>query len=543
MKKIKVSKYLAKTIEKLGVTEVFGVPGDYSFKLIEAVESSKTLNWIGSTNELNAGYSADGYARIKGAGVLITTYGVGELSCINSLAGSAAENIPILMLVGMPSTEKILKNKIIHHNLFPPDYCIFTDIFSKITAKAVMLTKSLDIKKEIDECIEELKRRKSPVYIAVPQDICDVEIDDNPSDINIFSNEKNLIKAADEIIKALNSSQNPIAITGSRIRSLSAVNKLKSFLKKSSIPFCSFLMGKGIINESSDNYLGTFLGEYVDDKLYKFIKNSDCIISIGTIFSDFNLFGYDLKSDICIYEDYSIVKNCSYENISMTELLDTLNKNILEHNKISFKMHKIYPKTESPRDVELTSSYLYARLEEFLESNDILINDVGISMFGIAAMTFPDELRFENQYYWASIGWATPALLGICLADKSRRAILITGEGAHQLTIQELSNIISKNLNPIIIVLNNYGYTIERTLSKDFNAKYNNITSWKYLDIPNIFGDRVFTGKATTEKELDDLLKIVKIEQTERMCYLEIFTSADDIPDFGKYAIKNLKKK
>jgi len=107
MKKIKVSDYIIQELAKLGIKNIFGVPGDYNFNLIDSVERNSAVKWIGSTNELNAGYAADGYSRLNGYGAVITTYGVGELSAINAIAGSFAESIPVVMLVGIPSSKQI----------------------------------------------------------------------------------------------------------------------------------------------------------------------------------------------------------------------------------------------------------------------------------------------------------------------------------------------------------------------------------------------------------------------------------------------------
>ena len=111
---ITVADYLIKKLKALNIEEVFGLPGDYSFEIVEAIEKDDKINWIGCTNELNAGYAADGYARIKGYAAIVTTFGVGELSAINAVAGSMAENVPIVKIVGVPKTsfiKKIKKNK------------------------------------------------------------------------------------------------------------------------------------------------------------------------------------------------------------------------------------------------------------------------------------------------------------------------------------------------------------------------------------------------------------------------------------------------
>ena len=101
------AEYLVKKLEELGINDFFGLPGDYNFNILYAIENNPNTNWIGCTNELNAGYAADGYARERGFGALVTTYGVGELSAMNSIAGSFAENIPVIHIVGTPTTNCI----------------------------------------------------------------------------------------------------------------------------------------------------------------------------------------------------------------------------------------------------------------------------------------------------------------------------------------------------------------------------------------------------------------------------------------------------
>lgn len=94
--------YLLSRLKQLGVHTVFGCPGDFNFGLCDLIDDAKDLRWAGNTNELNAGYAADAYARIHGFGALLTTYGVGELSAINSIAGAYAERVPLLHMAGFP---------------------------------------------------------------------------------------------------------------------------------------------------------------------------------------------------------------------------------------------------------------------------------------------------------------------------------------------------------------------------------------------------------------------------------------------------------
>ena len=143
------AEYLIKKLEELGITDYFGVPGDYNFNILRMIENISSVNWIGCTNELNAGYASDGYARIKGYGALVTTYGAGELSAINAVAGSFAENIPVVCIAGLPSSKDIEKKTPLHHNFSEADYDRFYDMYKKITCASAFLKRD-NAKLEID---------------------------------------------------------------------------------------------------------------------------------------------------------------------------------------------------------------------------------------------------------------------------------------------------------------------------------------------------------------------------------------------------------
>src|SRR5213080_3371406 len=95
--------YIVQRIADEGVEHCFGVPGDYAFPVGDAVDRNPNIKWIGCSNELNASYAADGYARVRGAAMLSTTYAVGELSAINGVMGAKAERSLVYHIVGMPS--------------------------------------------------------------------------------------------------------------------------------------------------------------------------------------------------------------------------------------------------------------------------------------------------------------------------------------------------------------------------------------------------------------------------------------------------------
>ena len=152
----------------------------------------------------------------------------------------------------------------------------------------------------------------------------------------------------------------------------------------------------------------------------------------------------------------------------------------------------------------ITAAALYPRWERFLRPNDIVVAETGTVSMGLGFTRMPTGATFYNQTLWGSIGWATPAAFGAAIAAPDRRVVLFTGEGAHQFTVQEIAQFARYDTKPVIFVLNNSGYLIERLLCKDPAIEYNDIAHWRYSELPHAFGcDDWYTARVTTCAELD----------------------------------------
>src|ERR1700677_3502802 len=162
-----VSEYLLDRLAELGADTIFGVPGDYTLQLLDHIVDHGQVSWTGCTNELNAGYAADGYARIRGFGALCTTFGVGELSAINALAGSFAEHVPVVHIVGSPASGTQAAARIVHHSLGDGVFTHFAQMHEKITCAQTALTAATACA-EIDRVVSTAKARRLPGYIPIP---------------------------------------------------------------------------------------------------------------------------------------------------------------------------------------------------------------------------------------------------------------------------------------------------------------------------------------------------------------------------------------
>lgn len=540
---MRVSDYLIKCLESLGISHVFGLPGDYNFEILYSINRNPNVEWVGCTNELNAGYAADGYARVKGFGAIVTTYGVGELSAINAIAGAYAENVPVITVVGVPRTKNIKNKTLIHHNFLEPDYFAFEQAHKPVTAATAYLTVD-NVKSEIDRVISVFVRERKPVYIAIPIDVTQADIDGELGFEYPMSDKESLKEAVNAIVNRVNDSKKPVLLADNGLKRFQCVEEFNDLARKTNIPTSNFLMGMGAIDSSSKNYLGTYISRFGNEAACNAMQNSDCLISFGMVYSDLNSFGfslpYDYKDHIAVYGTYTIVGQVRYDNVMMKDVINELT-NVLLYRKFSVGTVEIGYKPSNAAGERLSSDYIYPRLQEFFRENDCLFLETGIIPQGVVGARLPDKVSVNSQTLWGSIGWATPAAFGAGIALKStnKRVILLTGEGSHQLTATEISNMMHHKLKPVVIVLNNDGYTIERLLSDSPDDNFNSIINWNYSKFPLAFGGEVVSVQARTDVEFDEALK--NSETNNTMNYIEIFTERMDISCISQEVICKIK--
>ena len=172
--------HIVQRIVDEGVQHCFGVPGDYAFPVGDAVDRSPNIKWIGCSNELNASYAADGYARVRGAAMLSTTYAVGELSAINGVMGAKAERSLVYHVVGMPSYQNQRLRKTMHHTLGDGIFDRFIDISAQAACSHAVINPD-NCMIEMERVIAEARRNNQPVYIVVPSDYAQAPV--TPADV------------------------------------------------------------------------------------------------------------------------------------------------------------------------------------------------------------------------------------------------------------------------------------------------------------------------------------------------------------------------
>src|SRR5215469_2084108 len=171
-----IGEFLLRRLAEAGIGHLFGVPGDFNLELLQQLEDTGSLGWVGTCSELNASYAADGYARLTGIGALTVTNAVGALIAINGIAGSYAEHVPVILIAGSIPLRSIERGLGMHHTTGDGTWDRFLGALGQVTVAQARLTPH-NAATEIDRLILTAWREKLPVYMELPSDISYLEIE------------------------------------------------------------------------------------------------------------------------------------------------------------------------------------------------------------------------------------------------------------------------------------------------------------------------------------------------------------------------------
>ncbi|KAL9040947.1 MAG: hypothetical protein Q9180_001595 [Flavoplaca navasiana] len=543
---VDVAEYLFRRLHEVGIRGIHGVPGDYNLVALDYIPKAG-LNWVGNVNELNAGYAADGYARVKGISAVVTTFGVGELSLLNAIAGAYSEFVPIVHIVGTPSTLSQRDGMLLHHTLGNGNFEVFSEMSKNISCAMAKLNDPHEAATLIDHAIRECWVQSRPVYITLPTDMVQKKVEGErlktPIDLNHPPNQTEKEDyVVDVVLKYLHAAQNPVILVDACAQRHRVLDEVHELIQTSNLPTFVAPMGKGAVNETLPNYGGVYAGDGSNEGVRECVESSDLILSIGAIKSDFNTAGFTYRisqlSTIDFHSDYVRVKYSEYPGIRMQGVLK---KVVAKMGKLNVQPGPTASNEIAQKDKEMSNNevishdWLWPRVGQWLQPDDIVITETGTANFGIWESKFPKGVSALSQVLWGSIGYSVGACQGAALAAKetgNRRTVLFVGDGSFELTAQEVSTMIRQGLKPIIFLINNEGYTIERYIH-GFEAPYNDIQPWKYADLIASFGgtpENSKTYQVKTKQEAEDLFNDRDFAKASKLQFVEMFMPKEDAP-------------
>ncbi|GAB3468293.1 alpha-keto-acid decarboxylase [Kineococcus endophyticus] len=550
MPTVTVGAYLARRLVELGGAHLFGLPGDFNLSLLDEMLEVPGIEWVGNTNELNAAYAADAYARTtRGVAALVTTYGVGELSAVNGIAGSYAEDVPVVQVTGMPETGACQRGALLHHSLADGDHEHFARAYREVTATGSVL-RAADAALEIDRVLRVALERSKPVYLGIPADVAVARVSSAPLRRPLRPAPSDPV-ALDDLRVALAEVLADVpaltVLAGTQVHRRRAEGGLAALAGRDGVRVATLVGAKAMLPEQHPASLGTYQGAMtISPDVRRAVDEADLLVLAGAVLSDVmtGLFshGFDPSRAVRLGIAEAVVDGVTFHDVRLEDTLPLLAEVVRDREFAALPpVEGVWPHVTAPSaqaeagDGPLTQHALWRTVQGWLPEDAIVVADAGTSLYGSLELRLPPGAELLVQPIWSSIGFTLPAVLGTCLAAPHRRSILFVGDGAAQLTVQEIATVLQRERSagqpaPVVVVVDNSGYTIERVLQSP-KAVYQDVTSWDWLAVPALFapGRDVLTARAGTRAELEDALDRIAAAP-ERPAVVHAVLDAHDVP-------------
>src|SRR5437762_6386828 len=369
--------YIVQRIADEGVQHCFGVPGDYAFPVGDAVDRNPNIKWIGCSNELNASYAADGYARARGAAMLSTTYAVGELSAINGVMGAKAEHSLVFHLVGMPSYQNQRLRKTMHHTFGDGDFGNFIGISAQATCCHAVINPD-NCMLEMERVIAEARRNNQPAYIVVPSDYALAPV--TPTEVRpatLKSNESSLKKAVAAITERIKNAKSIVALPAFTLSRVGLQKKAREAIDALACPFATTSMETSIIDESHPQFAGMYSGVLSAEETRKIVEGAELVLDIGGVsFNDETTMGFSTRLDPARFISIGLndvrVGEQLFGNVRLADTLAALAKLKSGARRYKRKPQDNPPINGKPSD-KITIDVLYPRYARFIQSGDNVV--------------------------------------------------------------------------------------------------------------------------------------------------------------------------
>ena len=513
-------------LHQQGVQHAFGLPGDFALTLYDALAASK-IEPIVMTHEPSVGFAADAYSRIRGLGLAVVTYGVGGLNMVNPIAGAYAEKSPLVILSGAPGVKERQYHNLLHHKVKTFD--TQRRVYEEVTVYSTTLNDPRTADLKIHRALDYAMTFKRPVYLEIPRDLVYAEIEEveHPPPPIKRTDANTLEEALAEILAILDRAKSPVILVGTEVHRFGLQSQIIALAEKLGVPVCSTILGKSVFPEAHPQYIGIYNGEAGDSYVRNTVEESDCLLMLGVFMTDVNLgqFTAHLNPSCTVYatSERLAIKHHEYPHIRFEDFINNLSHNCNLPHKPPSVIARMKPRV-APSPGKISMSGLLYELNQFIDSNILLVTDVGDVLFAADDIQTQEGTSFLTSGFYASMGFGVPGVIGAQLADPFRRAIALVGDGGFQMTGMELLTAKRLGLKPIVIVINNGAFATLRIMGHQ-DADFVKIASLDYAQLAVVLGGRGF--EVQTGQELREALHLAR--ESDTFSILDVRISPDDV--------------
>lgn len=485
-----IASYLIERFERMGVAHVFGVAGDYNLTFLRRLEES-AIRVIGCTQEDCAGFAADGYARVRGAGAAYVTFGVGGLGIINAVAGCYAEKVPVVVVSGAPGVAERRRHAMLHHKPSATFEGV-REMFERVTVAAVSLEDAARAPAQIDDALAACRRLRQPVYIELPRDLVEAEAPRPAAtrDARPDTDGEVLAEALDEAVARIRAARRPVLLCGVEVLRHGLSEAVEQIAERGGIPIAETVLGKSAVRETHAYYAGVYGAAGGEPAVTRLVEGSDCLVMLGTFMTDMDTAGFSERLDpareIDVQAEAVRVSHHLYPGVGIEDFVRALaDREMRSRPRRPGRQGERVRRAHRAGARPVSTRWLSQRLQDYVTDETVLVCDVGVGAHTAVDLSLRRRGGFIANRYYVSMGFAVPAALGAQLADRSLRPLVLVGDGSFQMTGTELATAVRQGLDPMVLVLNNRGYTAERAI---LDGPFNDLAEWRYERIPELLG-------------------------------------------------------
>ncbi|MBR1033214.1 thiamine pyrophosphate-binding protein [Bradyrhizobium liaoningense] len=518
-----VADYVVGRLRQHGVEVLFGIPGTSCAAVFDSA-SAQGLTTVVNSSELDAGYAADGYARMRGLSAVSVSYGVGTLSLVNAVAGALVERSAVVVVNGGPGIRDLWKERrygvLFSHSTGRP----LTDLamFKEVTAFAARVERAEDAPRIVDEAIAIAMREQRPVYIEVPNDLWLVPCPsaEGALDVSRPASGKEA-ELADEIVQLMSRASRPAVLFCAEIARYGLAEEAKRLVAGSGIPWATTLLGKTVLPETTPGFVGVYDSDLAPKPVRQLLEESDCLLALGCVFGvdHGKLVTTRYAEMLSVADGWARIGDQVPQRAEIGTLLPLLGSRLGQRatavaqridSNASFASRRQWAR--EPAVQELTHEQLYRVVDRHLDEDWVVVHDTCLGSYPAADLNVKGCNAFICCPVWLSIGHSIGAAIGVGVAD-ARRPLVICGDGGFQIVAAGLSAMARHGIRAVVIVIDNGLYAIEQYLidPKWFTdpdrepLPYVGLQRWDYPGLARAmgFGNAV---SVATEADLDKAL-------------------------------------
>lgn len=534
-----VGMYLSERLGQIGLKEHFAVAGDFNLVLLDQLLEEGSTKQIYSCNELNCGYSAEGYARANGAAAMVVTFNVGAFSALNAIGSAYAESLPVIFISGGPNTNDQGSGHILHHTIGNSDYGYQAEMFRHVTCATEVILSAASAPTQIDHAIRTALRLRKPCYIEIPCNLAAAECV-RPGPVGsllrpLEPDQESLAAAVAASCKFLEAREKVVILVGSRVRTLGSLDTLVKLADRIGCAVTVMGAAKSFFPEEHKAFRGVYWGDVSSKGAQELVESADGVICLAPIFNDYSTAGWQSRipasKSLLADLDEVTVDGRSYTGFHLNDFLDALTEKA--PRRPATLAQSVYAPAIIPEAAPgqpLTNDEMARQINGIIDGNTTVTAETGDSWFNAIRLHLPNGARVETEMQWGSIGWSVPAALGNAIGSPDRQHILMVGDGSFQLTAQEVAQMVRYELPVIIFLVNNTGYVIE---IKIHDGPYNYIKNWNYAGLIAAFNAKDGHGlglHAHTGAELAEAIQKAK-RNTKGPTLIECHIDTQDCTD------------